>query len=110
MEDRIFELLSAYDVYRQGSVGEYKDLFITLWENESYDTKHYDNVRSGIVFSYDINVYGKSPNTVYQTLRDVIDILEGDGFIITGEGHDVPSDDANYIGRGINIKYRKKEG
>lgn len=91
-------------VYRQGSLTEdYPKLFITFWEVESRDKSHYDNKPSSYIYNFDVNVYGQNANEVYNTLESAINILKLHGFIISGKGIDVPSDNVDYIGRHIEI-------
>ncbi|MCQ2609195.1 MAG: hypothetical protein MJ151_00120 [Lachnospiraceae bacterium] len=92
------------NVYRQGTVTkEYPDLFITFFEVVSKGGSHYDNKPNSNIYNFDVNVYGKDVDAVYNTLDSAIAVLKENGFIVDGKGIDVPSDDAEYIGRHIEI-------
>ena len=107
VDDIIIKTLSDYKCYRQGSAPkELPNLFITFWENESRDLKHYDNEPISTVHNFDINVYGTKISEVYNTLEICIELLKNKGFIISGKGHDIPSDNSNYRSRGIEVIYQ----
>lgn len=110
--DKLIEILSPLvsdEVYRQGSFSQdtkYPKLFITYWWSGSTDNNHYDNeIRHGVIYNFDINVYGDDIDRVYETMGKVIKTLKENKFIVSGNGEDRPSDDVNYVGLGIEIKY-----
>lgn len=110
MEDRLIELLSTYGypVMRQGSLGEdepYPDNFFTFWNNDSYDGAHYDNEAVSTAYDYDVNFYSNSPANTYDVLRQAITLLKTNGFIISGDGYDVASDEDSHTGRGVRALY-----
>ena len=114
MEDRLIELLEGfgYPVIRQGSLTEddsYPDDFFTFWNNDSYDSNYYDNLASSTIYGYDVNFYSNSPDNTYNKLREAIKLLRSEGFIISGDGYDVASDEDTHTGRGVNVLYLKKE-
>ena len=83
----------------------YPDTFFTFWNNDSFDYTHFDNAPSGYVWDFDINLYSNNPVTVNETLPLVISTLKENGWIISGMGRDVPSDEATHTGRGITALY-----
>lgn len=110
MEDRLIELLSTYGypVIRQGSLSEdepYPDNFFTFWNNDSYDGAHYDNEAVSTAYDYDVNFYSNSPANTYDVLRKAITLLKTNGFIISGDGYDVASDEDSHTGRGVRALY-----
>lgn len=112
MEDKLIELLESfgYPVIRQGSLAEgesYPDDFFTFWNNNSNDGSHYDNEAASIIYDYDVNFYSNSPDHTYTKLRGAIKLLRSEGFIISGDGYDVASDEDTHTGRGINALYLK---
>ena len=112
MEDKLIELLESfgYPVMRQGSLAEddpYPDSFFTFWNNDSEDSSHYDNEVTSSVYNYDVNFYSSHPALTYNKLRDAITLLKGNGFIISGDGYDVASDEDTHTGRGVNVLYLK---
>lgn len=113
MEDRLIELLESfgYDVIRQGSLGEdeaYPDNFFTYWNNDAYDGNHYDGEAVSTVYDYDVNFYSNSPANTFDKLREAITLLKSEGFIITGDGYDVASDENSHTGRGVRVLYMKE--
>ena len=106
---KLLNTLTVDKVLRQGTLlldETYPELFITFWENESYDGNHYDNNKeNGVIYDFDINVYGSDFKKVYQTMEEAIELLKANNFIVNGKGYDIPSDEPNFIGRHINIKY-----
>ena len=113
MEDRLIELLESfgYPVIRQGSLTEedpYPDNFFTFWNNGSSDESHYDNEVVSLVYDYDVNFYSNSPESTYNTLRAAIKLLKSEGWIISGDGYDVASDEITHTGRGVNVLYLKQ--
>lgn len=113
MEDRLIELLESfgYPVIRQGSMSEdepYPDNFFTFWNNDSSDGSHYDNEVASLVYDYDVNSYSSDPSLTYSNLRDAITLLKSEGFIISGDGYDVASDEDTHTGRGVNVLFLKE--
>ena len=110
MEDNLIEILSTfgYEVYRQGSMSddeEYPETFFTFWNNDSPDHSHYDNSEYGTAWDFDVNVYSTDPALTYSVLADARIALKAAGWIISGKGYDVASDEPTHTGRGINALY-----
>ena len=110
MEDLLIEVLSSfgYPVRLQGSLAEdekYPDNFFTFWNNDSDSQSFYDNDESTIVYDYDVNFYSNNPEAVYTKLREAKKLLKQNGFIVSGDGHSVASDEPTHDGRGINVLY-----
>ena len=110
MEDKLIELLDSfgYPVKLQGSLlpdEPYPDSFFTFWNNSSEGEKYYDNDEKSTTYSYDVNFYSISPELVYTVLRQAKKILKDNGFIVSGDGHSVVSDEPTHDGRGIDVMY-----
>lgn len=110
MEDRLIELLESFgfDVFRQGSLAEeepYPDSFFTYWDNDSNDANYYDNKAINTIYDYDINFYSTSPAKAFKKLKEAIELLKSEGFIISGDGYGVVSDEESHTGRGFNAIY-----
>lgn len=109
MEDLLIEILETfgYPVMRQGSLGDdpYPESFFTFWNNDSIDGNHYDNEEISIVNYYDVNFYSSDPELIYTTIRSTRKLLKQNGFIVSGDGYDVLSDEPTHTGRGINVTY-----
>jgi hypothetical protein len=112
MEDLLIEVLSqfGYPIMLQGSLlanKPYPDHFFTFWNNSSDSESFYDNDENSIVYDYDVNFYSINQEWVYSKLREVKAALKKAGFIISGDGYSVMSDESTHDGRGMNVKYLK---
>lgn len=112
MEDLLIEILSqfGYPVKLQGSLlpdEPYPDHFFTFWNNNSYGEAFYDDDEKSITYDYDVNFYSINPELVYTKLREAKTALKQAGFIVSGDGYSVGSDEPTHDGRGINVKYLK---
>lgn len=112
-EDILISVLETFKfpVRRQGSLlpdEAYPDNFFTFWNNSSSSDKFYDNKEQIFVYDFDVNFYSCDPAAVYSTLRAAITRLKQAGFIISGDGYDVASDEKTHDGRGVNALYAQK--
>ena len=111
MEDLLIETLEkfGFPVKLQGSLladEPYPDHFFTFWDNGG--TSHfYDNDETSIAYDYDVNFYSITPEWVYTKLREAKAALKKAGFIVSGDGYTIGSDETTHDGRGINVKYLK---
>ena len=115
MEDLLIEKLLTlnYPVRRQGSIGEaenYPSSFFTFWNNASSDGSHYDGNAAACIWDFDVNFYSTDVSKTYDVLNEAITLLKQAGFIISGRGYDVASDEKSHTGRGINVLYRENIG
>ena len=115
MEDLLIEVLrkSGYHVYLQGSLSEndkYPDHFYTFWNNYSESAAYYDNEEQKLIYDYDVNFYSCDSEKVYVQLRDSIQELKKHGFIISGDGYTVASDEPTHDGRGVHVLFMKYRG
>lgn len=113
MEDLLIETLESFGfpVRLQGSLLEdepYPDHFFTFWNRSSEDNTFYDNKEHSTEFEYDVNFYSINPEWVYTKLREAIKKLKSVGFIISGDGYSVASDEPTHDGRGINVLYSRR--
>lgn len=113
MEDLLIETLEqfGYPVKLQGSMLEsesYPNHFFTFWNNDSYGESYYDNIEHTTSFDYEVNFYSNNPESVYSVLREAIAALKKAGFIVSGDGYSVASDEPTHDGRGINVKYLRR--
>lgn len=102
-----------YRVYLQGSLSTddvYPDSFFTFWNNNTMDDNFYDNDASCVIWDFDVNFYSNNPELVNSVLLDAKKQLKSVGFIPSGSGYDVISDEATHTGRGINLLYIEKVG
>ena len=112
MEDLLIEILESfgYPVMLQGSMPpeeDYPDHFFTFWNNSSSSGSFYDNQEHSIRYDYSVNFYSIDPAVVYSKLREAKAELKKHGFIVSGDGHSVASDEPTHDGRGINAIIRR---
>ena len=115
MEDILIGILEGlttpagtYPVFRQGSLTEeqpYPETFFTFWNNLSEDHAHYDNAEYGTRWEFDVNVYSVDPVQTYDLLDAARAALKSEGWIISGRGYDVPTDEPTHTGRGMSVLY-----
>lgn len=108
MEELLIQTLESfgYPVRRQGALGvqeQYPDHFFTFWNNNSYDDSFYDDGEFKTVWDFDVNFYSIDPAITYKVLERAQAALKEKGFIMSGQGHDVASDEITHTGRGINV-------
>lgn len=95
---------------RQGSLApdeSYPPAFFTFWNSDSLDSGHYDNLPAGIVWDFDLNCYSTDPIQIYTLMDQAAAALRAQGFIISGRGYDVASDEVTHTGRGLNVLYNR---
>ena len=107
MKDFLISLLETfgYPVRLQGSLAKdekYPESFFTFWVNDTSDSAHYDNDAIGFVWDFDINFYSSDPALVNSMMPEVRSLLKSSGFIMSGKGYDVASDEPTHTGQGIN--------
>lgn len=113
MEDLLIETLESfgYPVKLQGSLlpdEPYPDHFFTFWNNTSYGQSYYDDDEKSTVYSYDVNFYSTNPEWVYSKLRGAKAALKKAGFIVSGDGYSVASDELTHDGRGMNVLFLRR--
>ena len=113
MEDLLISTLETlgYPVKLQGSLlpdESYPDSFFTFWNDSADGTSFYSNDEWSILWSYSLNFYSNDPLLVNTKLVEAKRLLRKAGFIVSGAGYDLPSDEATHTGRGISLLYRQK--
>ena len=112
VEDLLIETLATfgYPVRLQGSLLEnepYPNDFFTFWNDSSNSQAFYNNNENAIVYEYSVNFYSTDSSKVYSVLREAKSKLKKAGFIITGDGYSIASDEITHDGRGIDVIYMK---
>ena len=112
MEDKLIEVLSKlnYPVFRQGSLlphQPYPRHFFTFWNDSADGNSFYDNDENSITWAYSVNFYSVNPAYTYEKLTEIKSLLKENGFIVTGGGYDVASDEPTHTGRGISVFYKE---
>lgn len=109
MKELLISLLETfgYPVKLQGSIGAdeaYPESFFTFWNGDSFDGDHYDNDAIYYVWDFQVNFYSSNPDLVNTVLMSAKTLLKQNGFIISGKGYDVPSDEHTHTGRGMTVQ------
>ena len=114
MEDLLIETLEAlgYEIKLQGSLlpeESYPDHFFTFWNDSADGTSFYSNDEGAIIWAYSLNFYSVDVLLVNSVLLKAKKLLKAKGFIVSGAGYDVASDEPTHTGRGITVLYRQKQ-
>lgn len=114
MEDLLITTLEVlgYPVKLQGSLlpdESYLDSFFTFWNDSADGSSYYSNDEHAIVWAYSLNFYSNDPLLVNSKLLEAKKLLKNAGFIVTGAGYDVVSDEPTHTGRGITVTYRQEQ-
>lgn len=112
MEDLLISTLESlgYPVRLQGSLLEnesYPDSFFTFWNDSADGSSFYSNDEKAILWSYSLNFYSTDPVLVNTKLIEAKRLLRDAGWIVSGAGYDVPSDEPTHTGRGMSLMYRQ---
>lgn len=112
MEDELITILSelGYPIFLQGSLlpdEPYPDSFFTFWNNSTSSDSYYDNDEGAVIYDYSLNFYSNDPELVNSELVNAKELLKESGWVVSGVGYSVLSDENTHTGRGINILYRK---
>ena len=108
MKDLLIQTISTlgYPIFLQGSLNKddpYPESFFTFWNNDIAGNEFYDNEERSCIWDFDLNFYSSDPALVNAKLLEAKALLKAQGFIVTGKGHDVGSDEPTHTGRGINV-------
>ena len=96
----------GYPIIKQGTLGEsesYPESFFTFWNNDVPGNEFYDNEEHSYIWDFDLNFYSSDPALVNSKLLEAKTALKAKGFVVTGKGYDVASDEPTHTGRGINV-------
>lgn len=110
VKEKLIELLETfkYPVRLQGSLSPtdaYPASFFTYWNNSTYDRAHYDNEPLDYVWSFTVYFYSADPSLVNTVPLEAIELLRQNGWIISGRGYDVPSDEISHTGRAFDALF-----
>lgn len=114
MEDKLIETLEGlgYPVKLQGSLlpdEPYPDSFFTFWNDSADGISFYSNNEGAILWAYSLNFYSTDPLKTNSVLLEAKALLKAAGWIVSGAGYDVPSDEDTHTGRGISLLYRQEQ-
>ena len=110
MEDALIQLLQSfnYPVIRQGSLApeeSYPDTFFTFWNNNELEHSAYNDQTLLVIYDFDVNVYSRNPETVYNLLKQARSLLKKNGWQTPDRGHDLASDEITHTGRGMEVTF-----
>lgn len=113
MEDLLISTLETlgFPVRLQGSLlpkEQYPDHFFTFWNDSADGNSFYSNEEGAIIWQYSLNFYSNNPLLVNSKLLEAKSLLKAAGFIISGAGYSVMSDEKTHTGRAITVIYRQK--
>lgn len=111
MEDQLISVLEEfeYPVFLQGSLSPeigFPESFFTFWNN-STDGEFASNEEIHTIYRYSVNFYSTDPEKVYSVLREAAKKLKAAGFILSGDGHSLPSGVETHSGRGTEVQFLK---
>ena len=90
----------GYPYYLQGtfSGAEYPDSFITYFVNSADDRAHFDDDATSWTWNFTVIFYSKNPELLFSIPETIRQNLKTAGFIPTGKGYNIFSDDPHYTG------------
>lgn len=108
MKDTLISIISTlgYPVIEQGSLDpndDYPDSFFTFWNPAADGNSYYDNDEHEIMWMFELNFYSNDPQLVNTKLLEAKSLLKQNGWIASGAGHDVASDEITHTGRGMTV-------
>ena len=89
-----------YPLFLQGtfSGATYPDSFITYIINSADDREHYDDNATSWTWNATVIFYTKNPTLLFSVPEQIRTALKTAGFIPTGKGYNIFSDDPNFTG------------
>ncbi len=113
MKDLLIKTLNKldYPIYLQGTLGEdepYPESFFTFKNIETFGNEFYDNNEHSYIWEFIVAFYSSDSNLVNTKLLEAKKQLKKEGFIVSGKGYDVASDEATHTGRAIIVKIIEK--
>ena len=113
MEDLLISTIETmgYPIRLQGSLlpdESYPEHFFTFWNDSTDGRSFYSNNEGAILWQYSLNFYSTDPLLVNSKLLEAKSLLKSAGFIVSGAGYSVMSDEPTHTGRGITLAYRQE--
>lgn len=109
MKDTLTTILESfgYPVFQQGTMSQeegYPDAYFTFKNMNTQGDGFYNNEEHKIIWLFIVAFYSNNPDLVNTELLKAKDKLKKEGFIVSGKGYDVESDEPTQTGRGIAVK------
>jgi len=114
MDELLISTLEAlgFPVRLQGSFAPteaYPDHFFTYWNDSADGDSYYSNTEGAILWQYSLNFYSIDPLLTNNKLLEAKALLKSAGWVVSGGGYSVMSDEPTHTGRGITVLYRQKQ-
>jgi hypothetical protein len=102
----VLEETGIGEAFEQGSLTrKYPIKFFTFWLRNSHGEQYYDNQENAVVWEFEVNFYTSVRSDIEKDFATTINALLDAGFIVSGRGHAVGSDEESHTGRGIAARY-----
>ncbi|MEE6208271.1 MAG: hypothetical protein VZR95_09490 [Alphaproteobacteria bacterium] len=112
MREQFIALLQTFGlpIFLQGSLNKdsaYPSSFFTYWNDTTEDNAHYDNDTIAFNWQFTIYYYTQNENAAQMdgVFLQIRNLFKQNGWIMTGVGYDVPSDEPTHVGRAIDVYY-----
>lgn len=121
MEDLLIKLLEealGFPVRLQGSFlpeESYPNHFFTYWNDSADGSSFYSNAEGAIIWQYSLAFYSidtELVNNMFKVIKGkdtAKSVLVKNGWVISGSGYSVASDEPTHTGRGITVIYRQEQ-
>lgn len=109
MKDKLISVLESlnYPYFQQGTMNQeegYPDSYFTFKNMNTTGDGFYNNEEHKTIWLFIVAFYSNNPNLVDKELLNAKKKLKENGFIVSGKGYDVESDEPTQTGRGIAVK------
>lgn len=114
MEDLLIQIIEeafGFPIRLQGSFlpdEPYPKHFFTFWNDSADGSGFFSNTETAILWQYSLNFYSIDPVKVNSILMEAKAKLKTAGFIVTGGGYGVASDEPTHTGRGMTVRYHQE--
>ena len=110
MWSKLEEVFQALELpySRQGSYSSdesYPDSFFTFWNADTPEGGFYDDESHKAIWLWYVYFYTNDPLILYSQMDLFVQKAKEKGFIVEGRGNDIQSDQPDYFGRVVRIRY-----
>lgn len=98
----------GYPYARQGSFAEGEtipDSVFTFWNASTPEGAFYDDKANKAVWLWYVYFYTKQPELIYSAIDKFAELAKNKGFVVDGRANDIVSDEPNYFGRYLAIRW-----
>lgn len=109
MKDKLISILESlnYPYFQQGTMNQeegYPDSYFTFKNMNTTGDGFYNNEEHKTIWLFIVAFYSNNPDLIEKELLNAKKKLKESGFIVSGKGYDVESDEPTQTGRGIAVK------